>query len=147
MFVPRFVTAYEFERFAAERPIEVWETAEKSSSPWPSAIACWKIERAAAAVCRLNAFVCGIPQSIGQIFRHPVQREVGSEIVGCRSIGDSFYDSASGSAAGENGDGCGAIKSTRIDHGQRFGKRRGLYSADEVVDELHHSAATNRAQV
>ena len=94
-----------------------------------------------------DPFVRGLPQSIGQILCHPVQGEVGGEVVGCHAVGHSFYDSAPRSAAGENRDGGGAIKFPGIDHAQCFGKRRGLHPADEVVDELHHSSRANRAQV
>ena len=95
-----------------------------------------------------NAFVCGVPQSIRKIFGHPVQREVGREIVGWRFVRRSRFTIPLPGAPPVRIDMALARSSPSASiMRHRFGKRSGLHSADEVVDELHHGSAANRAQM
>src|SRR5579872_432880 len=89
----------------------------------------------------------GFPHGIAQILGHPAQCKVRSEVIGSDSFCHSLHDSTTRSATCENGHGLGAVQTASIDHRHSFGKGRGLHSAKEIVDELHESAATDRAKM
>src|SRR6202021_4326031 len=91
----------------------------------------------------LGRIVDGIPD----IFCHPAQRKVWREVAGSDSVSHSLHNSTSRGAARKNRYSLSAVEAAGIDHRHSLSKRRGLHTADEVVDELHQRAASNRAQM